>query len=77
MTADSCCLSPSRDELLYWFKSSECTRSVSIRNTKSFCFGFEIKHDNLSREKMFQVLFKFCGGLNKLLQEHDLPSLSL
>lgn len=42
-----------------------------------FCFGFEIKHDNLSREKMFQVLFKFCGGLNKLLQEHDLPSLSL
>lgn len=53
MTADSCRLSPGRDELGYWLKSSECTLSVSIRNTKDFFFfGFEMKNNDLSRNKM-------------------------
>ena len=42
-----------------------------------FCFGFEIKDGNLSRDKMFQVLFKLRCGLKKLLWENDLTSLSL
>lgn len=36
MTADSCRLSPGRDELVHRLKSSECTLSVSPRNTKDF-----------------------------------------